>query len=119
MPAAKKPTQKILRVRLTDTDVHPLLEQLAMIADGIAYLKDSRDADPDYLTEREAWETQFEASLKKDGIKTPLRGVKAGKRWHIADGRHRRSYGLKVGLETAPLIQITEAEAREEILRAN
>lgn len=109
----------VLTVPLADMDFHPLLMQVAMVDDAIAWLKKNRDADPAELAEKEGYRASFIASLKAEGIKTPVAAVRKGNRWLIVNGRHRVTYGREAGVLTAPVIEVGEDMARQTVLREN
>jgi len=110
---------KVINIALSKTDIHPLLEQAAMLEDAIDYLRKNRDADKAELEEKEMEESALEESIRQDGIREALYGVRRGDRWLICDGRHRRHYALRHGHTEAPLIEVPESQAREIILRQN
>lgn len=110
----------ITLAHLADTEVHPLLAQTAMLDDAIAYLKKSRDADPDELAQRQAEHDAMLESIRTNGVLEPLYAVLSpGGKWLICDGRHRRAYALEAGHKVVPVIQVQESEARAVILRQN
>jgi len=114
-PRARKATvktKKVIMVKVEDCTVSPLLACVPMTGDIVAsYASSSRKDHLDLSNEMQLERDAFLASLKRHGIKEPLKMASlGGGKWMVHDGRHRLEWARTNGVAMVPMLEVTKEE---------